>query len=47
LGPAQVVGLLTAVCVAQVVADLLAANTKLDQGQDADIPALDQEVPLD
>jgi low temperature requirement protein LtrA len=49
LGPAQVVGLLTVVCVAQVVADLLAANTKLDQGQeaDADTPALDQEVPLD
>jgi low temperature requirement protein LtrA len=47
LGPAQVVGLLTAVCVGQVVADLLAANTKLDQVQEADIPALDHEVPLD
>ena len=31
LGPAQVVGMLTLVCVAQVVADLLAANTQLPE----------------
>jgi len=36
LGPGQVVGLLTAVCVAQVVADVFSLNTKLDA-----------EVPLD
>lgn len=36
LGPGQVVALVTLVCVGMVVADLLAANTMLDTGSEAD-----------